>query len=248
MCIFRYGYMYEMIQGGKRKMKVTVIGATGATGKKVVERLLQLDHEVNAVSRRPQVYTSTKQLHIYQGDVLDTSTMIKAMIGTDVVISCIGPTKTFSSGHIMSKGALNVIAANFSPGTVMSEGMPNILSACQQAGVGRVVMQSGINLSDGKEFSAFNRVAVRTMRFIFSKAIKDKAIAEQAVIASNLDWVIVRPSVLSHTTDSVQYTAGPLARIEPLHPLSFVDCADSLVRAATSEPSWIKKIINVGKS
>ncbi|WIM38210.1 SDR family oxidoreductase [Paenibacillus sp. PK4536] len=229
-------------------MKVTVIGATGATGKKVVERLLELDHEVTAVARRPEVIAPTEQLHVYQGDVYNTSSMIQAMIGADVVISCIGPTTNFSSRHPLSKGFLNVLAANFSPGTVMSEGIPNILSACQQAGVQRLVMQSGINLSNGKELSAVNQSAVRTMRFIFSKAIKDKTIAEHAVIESELDWVIVRPSVLSHTANSITYTAGPLTRIAPLRPLSFVDCADCLVRAATSEPSWIKKIINVGQS
>jgi hypothetical protein len=63
--------------------------------------------------------------------------------------------------------AKNVMAANFSPGTVMSEGIPNILAACQRAGVKHLVMQSGINLSDGKELSAVNRWAVDLMRRIY---------------------------------------------------------------------------------
>src|ERR1700752_2565030 len=35
------------------------------------------------------------------------------------------------------------------------------------------------------------------------------------------------------------YTAGPLARVAPLVPLSFDDCAACLLRAATDEPNWI---------
>jgi hypothetical protein len=33
-----------------------------------------------------------------------------------------------------------------------------------------------------------------------------------------------------------------------LRPLAFVDCADCLVRAATTEGSWTEKIANVGRA
>lgn len=36
-------------------MKIAIIGATGGTGRKVVERALELGHEVIAVARRPEV-------------------------------------------------------------------------------------------------------------------------------------------------------------------------------------------------
>lgn len=120
-------------------MKITVIGATGATGKKVVERALELGHEVVAVARRPEIIIPTTRLSVQQGDVFDIASLVKALANTDTVISCIGPTK------------------NFSPGTVMSKGIPNILIACQRTGVKRFVMQSGITLSDGRELSALNR-------------------------------------------------------------------------------------------
>ncbi|RXZ77505.1 NAD(P)-dependent oxidoreductase [Paenibacillaceae bacterium] len=142
---------------------------------------------------------------------------------------------------------MNTLAANFSPGTVMSEGIPNILEAYQRAGVKRLVMQSGIGLSDGKELSAVNRWVIRINRRFFSKAIKDKAIAERAVQRSNLDWVIVRPAGLRDVAGTLKYTAGPSARIAPFLPLPFSDCTDCLVRAATSEPAWVRKIVNVGR-
>jgi hypothetical protein len=43
-----------------------------------------------------------------------------------------------------------------------------------------------------------------------------------------------------------RYTAGPSVRVAPLVPLSFDDCADCLLRAATDETNWIGKIVNVG--
>lgn len=228
-------------------MKIAVIGATGGTGRKVMERALELGHEVVAVARRPEIISPAERLSTRLGDVFDASSMAEAIAGTDVVISCIGPTKNFSPGTVMSGGIPNMLAVNFSPGTVMSEGIQNILTACQQSGVKRFVMQSGIGLSDGKELSAGRRCVIGINRRIFSKAVKDKEIAEQAVQQSDLDWVIVRPPGLNNAAATLDYTAGPSARIAPLRPLSFINCADSLVRAATSEPAWVRKIVNVGR-
>ncbi|MDQ0208603.1 NAD(P)-dependent oxidoreductase [Alkalicoccobacillus murimartini] len=233
-------------------MKIAVIGATGATGEAVLNRALELNHEVIAVARRPEKIVNDSRLTIKQGDVLDLQSIQNAIEGADAVISCIGPPSNNSQNssiHGLKNfvAGMKVMRANFTPGTVMSEGIPNIVKACKQAGVKRFVMQSGINLTDGKELNAANRVMVKIMRTIFSNAIKDKEIAEKAVIQSDLQWVIVRASVLKYGLKSLKYTAGPKARIAPLQQLPFADCADGLVRAASSEDEWIKKIINVGK-
>ncbi|WP_309147192.1 NAD(P)-dependent oxidoreductase [Paenibacillus illinoisensis] len=234
------------IRRGNYLMKVTVIGATGATGRKVIERALDLGHEVVAVARRPEVIAPTARLSVRQGDVLDMPSIAKALADTDVVISCIGPTGNFSQGTVISEGISN-IRKNFSPGTIMSVGITNILAACQSAGVKRFVMQSGIGLSDGKELSALNRLAINISGRVFTKAVEDKAIAERAVQRSELDWIIVRPPALSDVAATSKYTAGPSTRISPLRPLSFADCADCLVRAATNEPTWVRKVVNVGR-
>ncbi|WP_046214118.1 NAD(P)-dependent oxidoreductase [Paenibacillus wulumuqiensis] len=227
-------------------MKITVIGSTGATGRKVIERALDLGHEVTAVARRPEVIVPRARLSIRQGDVLDMPSITRALVDTDVVISCIGPSGNFSQSTVLSEVISN-IRKNFSPGTIMSVGITNILAACQSAGVKRFVMQSGIGLSDGKELSTLNRLAINISGRIFTKAVEDKAIAERTVQQSQLDWIIVRPPALNDAAAALKYTAGPLSRISPLRPLSFADCADCLIRAATNEPTWIRKIVNVGR-
>ena len=209
-------------------MKIAVFGATGATGSKVVARALASGHVVVGIARRPQAIAPAPHLKVFRADVLDAASLVEAVEGADAVISCIGPAK------------------NLSPGTVVSKGTSNILAACQSAGVRRFVMQSGITVSEGSELSIVNRWAIRILRRIFSKACNDKAIAERNVQKSDLDWVIVRPAGLRETAPSFRYTAGPGARIAPLAPLSFSDCADCLVRA-TTDTAWAKKIINVGR-
>jgi uncharacterized protein YbjT (DUF2867 family) len=209
-------------------MRITVFGATGGTGRQVVERALALGHDVVAVARRPEAVTPASRLTVHAGDVLDPASVARAVDGSDAVIICIGPTK------------------NFSPGTIVSEGLSNIIAGCRRAGVERIVFQSGILMSDGAELSTPNRLAIRVLRRIYAKACADKAIAERALRQSDLDWVIVRASGLRHAPATLKYSAGPGARISPLLALPYADCADCLVRA-TSEPTWARHIINVGR-
>ena len=200
--------------GGHSPMRIAVFGAAGSTGSKVVERALASGHEVAAIVRRPQAIAKATGLRgvSRRRARCRQPCRISRRCG---VISCVGPAK------------------NFSLGTVVSEGTSNIVAACQRAGVRRFVMQSGITLSEGDELSVGNRWAIRILRQIFSKACTDKAIAERAVEQSDLDWVIVRPSGLREAAPSSKYIAGPSVRIAPLAPLSFSDCADCLIRAAT---------------
>lgn len=128
----------------------------------------------------------------------------------------------------------------------MSVGVASILTECKRANVRRFILQSGIGLSDGRELSWPNRFVVRLSGRIFAAAVADKAAAERMTQKTDMQWVIVRPVVLADKPAKGRYTAGPLARVAPLVPLSFDDCADCLLRAATAEPKWIGKIVNVG--
>jgi putative NADH-flavin reductase len=209
-------------------MKVAVFGATGATGSKVVEIALARGHDVLAIVREPEVLPPTLNLRVHYGDVLDRTSFSPALAGVDAVITCIGP------------------ARNFSPGTLVSRGTINIVASCEQLGIKRLILQSGITLSDGKELAWFDRFAVRLLRRVYWKACDDKVVAETCVRNSNLNWVIVRPVGLQASPARVEYTAGPLARVRPLQPLPFSNAADCNVRALT-ETTWTRQVVNVGR-
>ena len=209
-------------------MKIAVVGATGATGRRVVAHALAEGHSVTAVARHPERLSPAERLSLVRGDVISPGGLTGALDGMDVVISCIGPNK------------------NLSPGTLMSVGVASILAECKRANVRRFVLQSGITLSDGCELSWPNRMAVSVLRRIFFAAIADKAAAERMTQRLDIEWVIVRPVGLVDKPAKGRYAAGPSARVAPLIPLSFDDCSDCLLRAATDEPNWIGKIVNVG--
>jgi uncharacterized protein YbjT (DUF2867 family) len=213
----------------KRFMKILVFGATGGTGKNVVEHALAQGHEVVAVARNPSAVPPREHLRIHKGDVLDAASLGGAFDGVDAVICAIGP------------------KSNGKPGTLISEGTANILAGCTQANVRRFVFESGMICSDGKELSFFGSLSVSIFRTVYPKLHADKVIAEAAIQASALDWVIVRPPALNHAKATGKYVAGPGARISPASALPHGDCAEVLVKAATG-PDWVKQIVNVGRA
>jgi hypothetical protein len=55
ICIYRDGVNHDHQSEGIISMKIAIIRATGGTGRKVMERALELGHKVVAVARRPEV-------------------------------------------------------------------------------------------------------------------------------------------------------------------------------------------------
>src|ERR1700678_3590972 len=142
-------------------MKIAVVGATGATGRRVVKHALAQGHLVTAVARHPERLSFADRLSFVPGDVLSPGGLTGAFDDVEAVISCIGPEK------------------NLSPGTLMSVGVASILAECKRANVRRFVLQSGIGLSDGPELSCPNRLVIRASGLIFTAAVTDKAAAER---------------------------------------------------------------------
>ncbi len=210
-------------------MRIVVFGATGATGRQVVDQSLLAGHEVIAVARRPDQVAPRPRLLARAGDVLDAASLRESCRGGDVVVSCVGP------------------RSNLRPGTVMSAGTTHMVAAAEAAGVRRFVFQSGIGLSDGAELSRANRWLLRIWHPLFAAALQDKAEGERVLRASALEWVIVRPVVLRDAPAAGHYLAAPRAPVAPLVPLSIADCAACLLHAL-SEPAWTRQTVNLGRS
>jgi putative NADH-flavin reductase len=209
-------------------MKIAVFGATGGTGKNIVEQALAAGHDVVAVARRPEAITTKHaRLTVAKADVSDAAAVGAALAGVDAAISAIGP------------------ASNTKPGTVISDATRNILAGCAQHGVNRFVLESGIMMSDGSELSWFARVGVKLFSSLLPKLKADKKIAEDAVRASALEWVIVRPPALNHSAKKGGYVLAERASITPTKAMAHADVAEGLLRAATS-PDLVRKVANIG--
>lgn len=81
-------------------MKLAIFGATGKTGRVLVEQALAAGHEVTAFVRDLSKLTlGHERLSLVQGDVFDAARVEEAVAGKDAVISVLGrrPARTESA-------------------------------------------------------------------------------------------------------------------------------------------------------
>ncbi|WP_327070320.1 NAD(P)-dependent oxidoreductase [Kitasatospora sp. NBC_01302] len=71
--------------------KITVFGANGTIGSRIVREALNRGHQVTAVVRDPAKITETHpSLTVTQGDVLDPASVSAVAAGQDVLVSAVG--------------------------------------------------------------------------------------------------------------------------------------------------------------
>ncbi len=196
-------------------MKLLVLGATGDTGRNLVAQAIAAKHEVLALARQPEAIELVDHLSVQKGDVLDADDVASAVQGCDAVLSAFGP------------------ADNRNPGTLMSAGVANLVAGCAKHGVKRFVFESGLMCSDGTGLGPLARLSLRAFGAVYHKMRDDKRLAERTIQASALDWVIVRPPILSNAPALGAYKHGVDIAINTMKPLPHADVAVFMLRCAT---------------
>src|SRR5215212_1272230 len=88
-------------KGGE--VKVLIIGATGGTGRILLEKAVEQGHEVTTLARNPSaVAPRDYRPRVLRGNVLDPDAVEAAVAGQDAVLSALGtrstkPTTLFSA-------------------------------------------------------------------------------------------------------------------------------------------------------
>jgi putative NADH-flavin reductase len=145
-------------------MRVIVFGASGRTGKVIVEHALAVGHEVTAFVRDPRrLANPSAGLAVAVGDVLDAAALASAVAGQDAVVIALGT------------------GTDLRPTTVLSRGTANIVRAMETCGVRRVIC-----LLSGWLFYESYPPMFRAIT-----AEHERQLA--ALRASQLDWVAVCP-------------------------------------------------------
>lgn len=157
-------------------MKIAVFGATGLTGRLLVETALERGHHVVALSRdASRISLKDAKLSVVEGSAQSPTDVADALRGVDAVVHCLG---------IGGKGDGNAT-------TVVSASVKTVLREMGSAGVTRIVCMS--NVGAGKSGSWFyNRVIIPVFLPWLRPIIADKNVMEASLRESNADWVAVR--------------------------------------------------------
>jgi putative NADH-flavin reductase len=211
-------------------MRVLVFGASGRTGSQLVEQALEQGHTVTAFARDPaKIHQVHDNLRVAKGDILDAASVGAAVTGQDGVLSALGtrlPIKVILAVVIATQIIIHTVQRS-QPArllielgipllailvlsrrtTTISDGTRNIVRAMERDGVKRFVFESSLGVGDSKWKMGLmhNLVAVPLfLRNVFA----DKEVQEKIIESSALDWVIVRPSVLTNGPKRSVYRVG----------------------------------------
>ena len=170
-------------------MKLTILGATGATGTSLVSQALASGHEVTAIVRDPARLTvpGHRRLRVITADAMDPVALSPALAGSDAVISAIGPRGT-------------------GPTTIIEDSVRSIIAAMGKAGVRRFLEVSGSVVTDEGESPYLRYLLKPVARRTFLRHVcADMRRGEEEIRHSGLDWTIVRPPALTGRAASGTY-------------------------------------------
>jgi acetyl esterase/lipase/uncharacterized protein YbjT (DUF2867 family) len=163
----------------RRAKKVLVLGATGGTGRAIVQELKALGHTPVALVR------SIEKAHdlgaiLVEGDARDQAALELALEGCDAVVS-----------------ALGTPASPFRRVTLLSAASKALVAAMRRRGVDRLVCITGIGAGDSRGHGGFTFDHI-IMPLLLRKVYADKDRQEAIISGSGLAWTLVRPAILNN--------------------------------------------------
>ena len=202
-------------------MDIVVLGATGGTGRLVVERALAEGHRVTAVVRSTGHPPFPAGVTVVEADVTDAGSLAAAVAGADAVIGTLGATG----------------------GTLMQDSTSALISATAGGGPSRFVLLSG--------YSQLGERLTRPARLMASTVMKamatDKAASEDLLRSSDMDWTIVYATRLTNGPASGRTrVVGADEKVGIGQSVSRTDVAGFLVAAASDRAMSRREVVIAG--
>jgi putative NADH-flavin reductase len=200
-------------------MKIAVFGSTGGNGRLVLADGIRRGHEVTAFARDARVLAGVTGLAaVVEGDGRDQSAVGKAIAGQDAVIVTVS-----------GRGEADVITAIAA----------TVTAAMASLGVSRLVATSAYGIVATRPY-----VAAGLVRRIFAKQFADQAAADAIIIASELDWTILRGTRLTGKPangpgrrSTELFTSGPYSLSRSAFATALVDLAEDRAN--------VRQIVNI---
>ncbi|MFC6952359.1 NAD(P)-dependent oxidoreductase [Halorubellus litoreus] len=140
-------------------MRLAVFGATGRTGRPLVQQAIERGHDVVAFARDPSDLDDLADaaLTVVRGDAYAGDGVAEAVAGADAVVSVLGQTKA-------------------GPDDLLTVAGDNVLDAMADAGVSRFVTLVGAGVrEDGESVSLTGKAMGTLLRLLAKEALEDDA-------------------------------------------------------------------------
>jgi putative NADH-flavin reductase len=203
-------------------MKLIIFGATGRTGKLLVEQALAAGHEVTAYVRNASKLALTQpKFKVIEGKLNEAQKMTEAVKGQDVVLVALGQVKGGSK-------------------SVMKEAAEAITSLMNKVGVRRLITVTGAGVAQpGDEPKWFNKFMSFMLNTFAKDVLQDSVKHVDIVRSSGLEWTIVRVPRLTDGERKGNYRVGKVG-VDDGPSISRADVADFMLKQVTDK-SYIGK-------
>ncbi len=209
-------------------MIITIFGSTGGTGRELVRLALEQGHSVTAVARDPAaVGVAHERLVVRRGDVLEPDSLPAVMTGAGAVMSALGT------------------SASRAPTTVYSDGIANMLEAMRAADVGRFIGISAAPVIPRSEAAVSERLVLFPILYrFFGGAYRDMGRMEELLRASQAEWTVVRPPMLSDKPATGRYRTARNQNVAGGRRITRGDLALAMLEMI-DDPSAVRAAIGV---
>jgi len=170
-------------------MRILILGATGRTGKHLLDLALGRGHSVNVLVRdKNKLPRLSDRLKVFVGIPTDPGILEEAMTGCEAVLSSLN----------ISRHSDFPWAKLRTPKDLLSATMKNIIAIAGKLGIKRIIVLSAWGVNETKkEIPGWFRWAIDHSNIKYPYL--DHGVQEDLLKATDLDWTIVRPSGLNNS-------------------------------------------------
>jgi putative NADH-flavin reductase len=199
-------------------MRIAVVGATGRTGRRVVEQALTRGYDVTALARRPDsIAIDHPKLTRIAADVLQSGTWVRALVEVDRVVSALGA------------------GTSRRPTTIYSTGTTTVLKAMTAKPAARLAVISAAPVANREEQPFLERrLLMPVLDRIFAATYEDMRRMETLLNDSEVDWVSLRPPRLIDKPATGRYRMDATRPIPNSRSITTGDLATALLDSLDS--------------
>lgn len=203
-------------------MKLAVFGASGRTGKPLVEQALAQGHEVRALVRDPaKLPLQHEGLVLIPGDAMNAADVAGTVEGTDAVLSALGQTKG-------------------SPKDLQTVATRHMVAAMKAHGVARIISLTGAGVRDPNDKPKLvDRVFGLLLAVAARDVLRDANAHADVLRGSGLAYTLVRGPRLTEGPRTGVYKVGYVGKDSGTQ-MSRADIADFMLRQLTDD-AWVYK-------
>jgi putative NADH-flavin reductase len=207
---------------------VLIIGASRGIGLEGVKAALEAGHSVRALARSARrIRLHHPKLEKMAGDALGMVTVKRALTGVDVVIQSLG----------VETGLETILQ----PTRFFSKATRVLVTAMEEAKVKRLICVTGFGAGDSRGHGGLLYNAA--FHLLLGRVYDDKDVQERIVRTSKLNWVIVRPVILTDGPKTNTYRALVDPRGWTCGFISRADVADFLVKQIDDDAFLHKTLV-----